>query len=375
MQGVRPMNRNAVRRQGAERQSGRRRRRRGGATARVLGSVAAAGALVLASSVSLAGTAGATAKKASHTIRIVIGGGATFTDASLYKAIAIMKHDHITVDLSVLTDPSSALEAVVSGKADVYLGDPIEAATAVANSQAAVKYIGTVDQTTDYEILSLPKYSLKNLTGAILGSAGPGTAGIIIADAALSKEGISPSSLQTVTVGGTSARVTALLAGQVDLAPALAPAAVAAESTGKVKILLNTGKVLGKYLQEGLIASESFIKHDASTVQTMVNAFLTSQVWSSSKEAPYIALANANKLSTTMTPAEEQSSWKQLVNAKFFSTTGAICPSAISVTEGYSYETTTGTLKKTNTPKYRTWVDPTFVKNFLKDHHESTNAC
>lgn len=339
------------------------------------GAILGAGVLGVAVMVPLVGSAGATAKKTNQTVRIVLGGSLTFTDASVYKAIQNLDASHIAVSLSVITDPSSALDAVVSGKADIYLGDPVEAAAAVANGQAPIKYIATVDQTSAYEILALPKYNLSNLSGASIGSAGPGTAGIIIADAALARKGVNISALHTVTVGGTTARVTALLAGEIDLAPAISPAAVAAVATGKVKILLNTGRVLGKYLQSGLIASDSYMKSHRSTVQTVVNAFLNSQKWSAKQESRYIALADAHKLSTTMTPQEQQAAWRQLVNGRFFSTTGAICAAAVAVTEQYTYETATSALKKTNTPKYGAWVQASFVRQYLKDHHMPRTSC
>lgn len=314
------------------------------------------------------------ATSAHGSVRIVLGGGTDFTDASLYKAIALLKADGVHVSLSILNDPASALEAVVSGKADIYLGDPIEAATAVANSGAQVKYVATVERATDYEILSLPKYSLKDLSGTTMASAGPTTAGLLIANAALSKKGVNPSSIHDVTVGGTSARVTAILAKEVDLAPVLAPSAVAAVATGKVKILLNAGAVLGTYLQEGLIASDSYVSKDSATLQQVVNAFLNSQRWALTQEAAYIKIANANQLQGSLTASEEKNSWQQLKSAGFFAANGAICPSDISKTEDYSY-VPGAALTKSNTPKYSAWVDSTFVQTYLAAHKTAANAC
>lgn len=311
---------------------------------------------------------------ATHNVRIVLGGGTDFTDASLYYAINLLKAQGVKVELSNLADPASALEAVVSGKSDIYLGDPMEAAVAVANGGAKLKYVATVEQTTDYEILALPKYTLKNLAGATLGSAGPGTAGTVIADTALAKIGVKPASLHAVTVGGTSARVTAILSGEVDLAPVLAPSAVSAVATGKVKILLNAGQILGSYLQEGLIASGSFVKNNPTMVQDVVNAFLSSSRWAASNEGQFISIANQNQLQGSLTKTQEQASWTQLKNGKFYATNGAICVNAILQTERYTYSAG-GTLTKSNTPAYSAWVDPSFVKKYLASKNESTSSC
>ncbi len=338
-------------------------------------SCTASAAIAVASVVAYgAGSASAATRASSKDVRIVLGGGTDFTDASVYQAINALKSKGFRVTLSVLADPSSALEAVVSGKADIYLGDPIEAATAVANGGAKIKYIGSVQQATDYELLSLKQFNLKNLSGATLASAGPGTAGTIIADAALAKVGVNVNSLHAVTVGGTSARVTAILAGEVDLAPVLAPAAVAAVATGKVNILLNAGKLLGRYIQEGLIASDGFVKNDAATVQQVVNAFVDSQRSAAKNESAFIRVANVNQLKGSLSGAEEKSSWQQLKNGAFFAVNGAICPADITLTEHYTY-VAGGTLTKKNTPSYRAWVDPSFVKKYLQQHHDSLHAC
>jgi len=316
----------------------------------------------------------ASAATTTHHVRIVLGGGTDFSDASLYYAVSHLQGEGISVTLSNLADPASALEAVVSGKSDIYLGDPMEAAVAVTNGGANIKYVATIEQTTDYEILSLPKYTLKNIAGATLATAGPGTAGAIIADTALAKIGVKPSSLHAVTVGGTSARVTAILSGQVDLAPVLAPSAVSAVATGKVKILLNAGQVLGSYLQEGLITSGSYVKNYPTIVQQVVDAFLASNRWAATNGAQFISVANQNQLQGSLTKAQEQASWLQLKNGSFYATNGAICPNAILQTERYTYSAG-GTLTKSNTPAYSSWVDPSFVKKYLTQHHQSASSC
>lgn len=307
-------------------------------------------------------------------VRIAVGGGTDFSDSPVYQAMSVLKSEHYRIVFSDLADPSSALEAVASGKADIYLGDPMEAATAVGNAGAKIEYLASLQQGTDYEILSQKKFTLKNLAGATMGSAGQGTAGTIIANAALAKAGVDPNSIHDVTVGGTSARVTAILSGQVDLAPALAPSAVAAVATGKVKILLNAGKYLGRYLQQGLIASDSFVQNNPKTTQHVVDAFINAERWAATKESAYISTAAANQLQGSLTSAEEKASWQQLKGGAIFAINGAICPSDIKLTEHYTY-LSGGSLTKANTPAYNTWVDPQFVKVFLKQHHISLHAC
>src|SRR6267154_1330689 len=253
----------------------------------------------------------AAASSGSKAVRLIQGGGFDFSDAAIYQAMTLLKQRGYNVTLSNVADPTTALRSVLAGKADVYLGAPVEAATAVANGHAAVKYLASLAQTSDYEVISLPKYTMANLSGTNLATAGPGTAGQIVAVAAMQKAGIDTGQIHQVTVGGTSARVTAILSGQVDLAPVLAPAAVTAVATGKVKILLNAGQVLGDYLQQGLIASAAFAAN-TTTAQATVTAFLDAERWAQANSSDYIKTATANQLTAGLSADESLAAWTQL---------------------------------------------------------------
>jgi hypothetical protein len=318
-------------------------------------------------------TAAAAANSGSKTIRLIEGGGFDFSDASIYEAMALLKQRGYTVSLSNVADPTTALRAVLAGKADVYLGDPVEAARAVTNGKAQVKYIGTVAQASDYELLSTPKYSLQSLSGSTMATAGPGTAGQIVGIAALQKAGIDIGQIHQVTVGGTSARVTAILSGQVGLAPVHATDAATAAATGKVKVLLNAGATLGVYLQQGLIASDSFAA-DTGTAQATVTAFIDSQRWAYANEAGYVSLVTANKLASDLSASEASAAWSALKADKFWASNGALCDSSINTTLGYDYKAPGG-LTKATTPPITDWVDPAFVNSYLKAHGQPAGAC
>jgi ABC-type nitrate/sulfonate/bicarbonate transport system substrate-binding protein len=309
-----------------------------------------------------AGLPAATAS--TSTVRITVGGGTAFADALVYYANDLLKSQGITVELSNLASPASALQSVVAGSSDIYLGDPVESTKAVANAGANLKYIATMAQTTDYVILALPKITMSNLSGATMGSAGPGSAGTTIALAAFKKLGIDPNTIKTVTVGGTSARVTAILAGQIDLAAAHAASAVSAVETGKVKILFNAGSVMGQYLQQGLTANGNFIRKNRALVQSVVNAYMTANRWASTNGPGFIKAANDNKLTGTLTDAQELAAWQQLQSSKYFAVDGAVDEAAINPTLAYNYASG-GSLTPATTPAYLKWVDPSFVDKYL----------
>ncbi len=298
-------------------------------------------------------------------VRIISGGSESFSDVAVQRATALLDAQGIQVTSSVVADPATALRAVISGSADVALLDPVEAIKAVANGDAPVKYIASLSQTTDYVLLSQPKFTLSNLAGATFATAGAGSAGDVIASAALAESNVDMTKVQRVTVGGTTARVTAILSGQVDLAPVHAPDAVPAVATGKVKILLNAGKVLGSYLQQGLIASDTFLK-DTATTQAVVTAFIDAERWASGNGPQYIATAASNNLMGSLTAAQATDAYQALKDSKIFATNGAICEQSVTDTLKHDYEIKGG-LTQATTPAYSKWVDATFVNAYLKD--------
>ena len=134
--------------------------------------------------------------------------------------------------------------------------------------------------------------------------------------------------------------------------------------TGKVKILFNAGKVIGKYLQQGLTANGSFIQNNPKLVQSVVNAYLTANRWASTNETGFIQVANANQLQGSLTTSQEQSSWQQLQSSNFYAVDGAVAQSAINPTEAFTWAAG-GSLTQATTPAYSKWVNPSFVQNYL----------
>ena len=306
------------------------------------------------------------------TVHLLEASGFDFSDADIYQAVRILHQENINLQISQISDPATALRALVANQGDLYMDAPDTVALAVEGGATNVRYIDTMYRTSAYVILALPKYNLKNLAGATLAIASPGSAGVVAAVAALTKLGIDTSKIQQVTVGGTSARVAAILAGEVDLAPALAPAASPAVATGKVKILVNTGKVLGNFIQQVLIANTHFTA-EKKTAQAVVNAFIKADQWSSVNETGYIALANANQLQGSLTSTEEQMAWKQLKVAGFWAQRGAMCESGIQSTLNYDYQS--GALTRSTMPKESAWIDKEFVQAYLKAHKLPASTC
>lgn len=309
-------------------------------------------------------------------VSIVTTGPADEGDGILVAFTKYLKKDKVRYNESIITTGANEVRAVVAGKADFGIGTPVDVVLAASNGGSGasqIKYLVSDMQATDYEILAQKHYTLKNLAGATFGGAAPGTSGVVIGHIALKKAGINPTSLQTVEIGDTGARLTALLAGKVDLAPILAPEAIPAAQTGKVKVLLNAGKVIGPFLQQGLFANATFVKQHPKVTQKVVDAMIESGRFANQDEHGYIAMVNSAKLSNGLTNSEERSVYRQLKAAGFFAPNGGVCSTYISKLLNLSFQT--GELKRATTPARSNWLDASFVQHFLVAHHQKKNAC
>lgn len=339
---------------------------------RALPLVASGLALSLAALLVPAVVAQAKAQPKSATVHLLEASGFDFSDGDVYRAVQILKAENVKLVISQIADPATALRALIANQGDLYMDAPDTVALAVEGGAKNIRFIDTQYRTSAYVILAQPQFTLSNLNGATLAIASPGSAGQVAAVAALTKLGVDTTQIQQVTVGGTSARVAAILAGQVDLAPALAPAAIPAVDTGKVKILVNTGKVLGSFIQQGLIANTHFTKNKV-VAQKVVNAFIQAGQWSGTNESGYIALANQNQLQGPLTPTQEQEAWQQLHLANFWAQHGGLCPSAIKSTLAYDFKS--GALDYSKMPKQSAWIDSEFVQAYLKAHKKPATFC
>jgi ABC-type nitrate/sulfonate/bicarbonate transport system substrate-binding protein len=284
-----------------------------------------------------------------------------------------MKKAGLHFKVTTVTTPADLLRVLLAGKAQIAMATPIPSIQAVSQGHAKIKFLAADAASTEYWLLSLPKFNLHNLSGATLGTAGPGSADVVIGLAALGAEHVTTNSLKQVNVGDSSARITALLAGKIDLGNATAPIAEPAVASGKVKLLVNTGQVLKPFLQQGIVATTTWTSKNHSLMQKIVNAMVQSERFDYNTETGYINLVNKNKLRAGLTNAEEKAVYKDLKAGGYFAPNGGVCSKDISHTVRVSVQTKE--IAQATTVPMQTWVNQSFVRNFLKAHHQSPSAC
>jgi len=297
-------------------------------------------------------------------VRLISGGSIDFSNGDITYWSQLLTQRGVANDLKWIDDPSAALRAVVAGAGDAYIGSLPSAIIAVKNTNADLKVIAINNQASDYVLVAKPDLtSVDQLKGKTIGIASPGSAGDTITRIALKMKGFDPAQVNFVSIGGTNARVTALLAGKIDAAPAHAAEAAVAEDTGKVKTLLTTGDALGDYLQSGLIASGAWLKANPQTAQKVVDAFIDASRWAGSNRAEYIEASK--KTVPKMTDEQRAKAYDAYQQIKLFPTDGGLSPDKVSHFLDLAQQT--GDLPK-DIPPQSAWLDTSFVKAYADSH-------
>jgi len=295
------------------------------------------------------------------TINIVATGSLDFSAVDLAKWQENMQADGFTVDLKFVEAADEALRAVLAGAADAYIGSLPTMITAVQNTQAPIKLVAVNAQATDYVVVA--KNDVKNLddlAGKNVGVNTPGSAGDTIMKLAMDNEGFNVDAANYIVIGGTSARVAALQAGQIDATVAHLASAQAAIATGDFKSLLNCGPALGRYLQSGLMLSDAYIAKDPAVVQRAVNALIDAERWAATDKDGYLELSSG--LDTETSDDAKSKAYDDFVNIEFFGVDGGLDEDGVD--NWLETSVKAGDLPS-DYPAKKEWLDDSFVKAYL----------
>ena len=331
------------------------------------------GLIVLATAVLITAVATSALARpnATPTVNLIQAGDVDFSSADVIYVAELMKKDGINVNFTQISSAATALRTVIAGQADLFIGSLPTAILAVVNGGAKIKIIAANDQASDYVLVAQKGVTMQNLQGKTLAIDTPGSAGHLISKIALQKAGADPDAPRYVTIGGSSARLTAILAGRVDIAPIHYPLALRALENPNIVQLLDAGKTIGPYLQSGLIANDNFLQNKALS-QKVVNLFINTQRWAASNKFKYIAFANANKMSGGLDGNQQSKVWDYFKNVGFYGINGGICFDHI--TQLAKLNWTIGALPKP-LPGRADWLNDTYVKTYLKAHKQKPTTC
>jgi ABC-type nitrate/sulfonate/bicarbonate transport system substrate-binding protein len=225
------------------------------------------------------------------TIRIVQASTPDFTQISLIKWQELLADAGITVEYINVEGGDIAFRTMIAGQGDVVIGGIAHLVNYVQATGEDAKLIAVDAVATDYIIVSQQEIAtVQDLAGKNLGINRPGDAGDAVMRAALRGAGFDPEQANFLEIGGTSARVAALLAGQIDAGPAHAAEAYSAVEQG-LKNLLLAGEAIGPYPQTGLMTTGEMLSEKPVLAQLAVDTFIDAVRWAADNKDEYIALS------------------------------------------------------------------------------------
>lgn len=311
-------------------------------------------------------SAGPTANPfAGVTVKVVKSGDHAFDDVSLGHWIQALKADYdITIDFNSVDTADTELRAVVSGATDVGVAMSLTGLVQlVQQSGTNVKLLAADTYASDYQILSKSSIAtVADLKGKIEGISAPGDASELVSHLCLNNQGFDYSSLKIVRIGGTGARVAALLAGQIDIGAAHisdAKAAVA-KSNGALKIMLDCGKAVGNYPVTGMVVTGDWLSKNKALAQVLVDEYINAMRWANDNKDQYVT--EAAIWVPDSDPAESAASYDYFKQVGFWPLNGGIDLPALETYLGYAAQLNVLTGKIPTTDQ---WVDDSFVKDYL----------
>lgn len=296
------------------------------------------------------------------TLKIGVDGLPDFSNEGVYKWAADLKAqygvDAQIIDLGSTVGPFRTL---VAGDVDVLVDTDAPGISLVMQGND-LRMIAAADRSSDYVLLSTPDIKqVKDLIGKKVGTQGPASASQTLAKAALKHAGLDVTKINFVQVGGTSARIAAMISGQIQAGAAHAPDAYNAQDNSGLNILLPIASVLPTYEFHILWTKQSWLNANPNLAQIAVNLFVASTRWEADNKAGYITLSQQNV--TGLTDAERSKAYDLFKQVNYFAVNGGMDKASIQSTIAVEQEV--GGLPATGVPDISTWADSSYVNRYL----------
>lgn len=249
--------------------------------------------MILVVMVLLFGIAGAASAQTPS--RIVVGYSTShdFTDFWLERwQETLSERLGIPVESRIFDGSDNSFRSLVAGSVDVALGGIsfVLRLNAVSRGEQLV-VINVPIPINDYVIITGSHInSIEDLADGRIAIASPGSLSDVLMRLSFQRAGVDASAARWIRVGGTSARMAALVAGQVDAGIAHAESALEAEKLG-LKALMPIGTLVDDYVILAMAARKSWVEQNRDLVQLMVDTQIDAARWAATDPEGYIGLA------------------------------------------------------------------------------------
>ena len=225
-------------------------------------------------------------------VAIAVGGKATFyyLPLTISEQLGYFKAEGLEVDISDFAGGARALQAVVSGSADVVSGAFEHTINLQSKNQfyQAFVLLGRAPQIAlGVSTKTMPGFkSMADLRGKKIGVSAPGASTNMMASLLLSRVGIKPEDVIFIGVGTAASALAALRSGQIDAMCNTDPVMTMLEQKGEVKIIADTRTLKGTQDVFGgpmpaacLYAPDEFLQKNPNTAQALANAIVHGLKW------------------------------------------------------------------------------------------------
>lgn len=312
------------------------------------------------------GTTTTEAELESTTLRVGFSGQPDFTQIMNFVWLDELSADYgIDAEAVVFEGTSPPFRAMVAGEVDMVVGQVPPGILLRQETGADVVMIAGDVQQSDYLLVSTPEVTeLEDLYGKQIGTAGPGAVSTSLSVAALSREGIDTEQIEFVEIGGTSARMAALLAGQT-----AAGAAHFAEGFNAVEEGLHPLYVIadgvGAYLFHGVWANREWVEANPNLVQLAIDRFIESVRWAANNKDEYIEAAS--EVTEGLSDDAKSRAYDEFIRIGLFAVNGGLEDDLLNATIAIEQEVE-------NLPEDvedpTEWVIKDFVNSYLERHGE-----
>ncbi len=235
-------------------------------------------------------------------IKVTVGGAAflQYAPLTIAERLGYFREAGLQVEILDLPGGAKALEALIAGSADVTAGAFDHTIQMQAKGQRIVGVLLFGRHPTFALALRRDKASTyrspRDLKGMRVGVTALGSQTQFMVEYLADQDGLAPSEISFVSVGGGPGAVAAIEHGAVDAVVTGEPALTTLTSTGTATVVADTRtnegttKIYGGLYPSGTIyARSTFIEQNPRTIQAFVRAMLRALIWINHASAEDIA--------------------------------------------------------------------------------------
>jgi ABC-type nitrate/sulfonate/bicarbonate transport system substrate-binding protein len=267
----------------------------------------------------------------SASLKVGFSGQPDFTQVMNFTWLDTLNEEHgIDAEAVIFEGTSPPFRALVSGDVHMVVGQVPPGIFLRAETGADVVMIAGDVQQSDYLLVSSPDVtSLEDLYGRQIGTAGPGSVSTSLSVAALTREGINIDDLEFVEVGGTGARMAALVSGQTAAGAAHFAEGFNAVEEGLFPLYVIADAV-GAYLFHGVWVDRAWLEENPNLAQLAMDEFINSVRWAANNKAEYIAAAE--EVTEGLSDAAKSRAYDEFIRIGLFAVNGGLEPALLNAT-------------------------------------------